>query len=212
MSTSEFYDLIFNTLDYDLGDAAPYGYFRDVLKEEFGSKSVSQSFLDTLVKLHIAVGEQVGNITDASDDHYNPGAYFFARIPIALGDVDYTLYPSLLGNGWGDIAPHMGIAVSGFGFTKSEFDPKAHGLPEESYYRFIGEFIPPKSLKGFSSSAAESLISHFLGLTARGFASAILMYGIKEFREREVDFQQYLQDLWRYFLDAVQSTIDELDT
>lgn len=210
MRDSDFYGYIFNVLEYDLGDAAPYGYFREVLNEEFGNKVVSQSFLDSLSKLKIVVGEQVGNINDASDEHYNPGAYFLADIPMGLGDAHYTLYPSLLGNGWGDIAPYLGIAVSGFGFTKSEFDPKAHGLPEESYYRFVGEFIAPKSLKGFSNTASESLISHFLGLTARGFGSAILMCGIREFRAREGEVEEYLQNLWKYFLEAIQSTINEL--
>lgn len=107
-------------------------------------------------KLEIRVGGDIGNIYDAGEVKYNSGPYFLAQLPVQVGDAYFSLLPSLLGDGWGEIAPHMGISVSGFGFGKGKFDPKEYGLPEEGYYRFLGEFISPMSLKGFSPAAVES--------------------------------------------------------
>ena len=211
MAIDEFFDIIFETLEYDLGDASPYGYYREILSEEFGNTSVSQSFHDAMAKLEIKLGEEIGDIKDATQDKYNAGAYFLARIPLELGDTYFSLYPSLLGDGWGEIAPHLGICVSGFGFSKGEFEPSKFDLPEEAYYRFVGEFIPPKALKGFSAKAVESLLTHFLGLTSRGLAAAILKKGMDEFRSKEEKLEGYMRELWEHNLKAIQETINHLD-
>jgi len=211
MAIDEFFDIIFETLEYDLGDASPYGYYRDILSEEFGNKSVSQSFHDAMAKLEIKLGEEIGEINDATQHKYNAGAYFLASIHLQLGDAYFSLYPSLLGNGWGEIAPHLGVCVSGFGFSKGEFEPSKFDLPEEAYYRFVGEVIPPKALKGFSAKAVESLLTHFLGLTSRGLAAAILKKGMDEFRSKEEKLEGYVRELWEHNLKAIQETINHLD-
>lgn len=211
MTNSTFYDYMFEVMEYELSDAAPYGYFQDALIEELKSKEVMQTFINHLNDLMFEVAENNGEISDAGERKYNAGAYFLAKVPIEIGDAIYSLYPSLLGNGWGEIEPHMGIAVSGFGFPNDYFDPKSFGLPQEAYFKFIGDFIAPSSMMDFPPKTNEFFLTQFLGLASRGLAAAILMCGLIEFRSQKENLNEHLLNLWNHFLKSLQDTVDKLE-
>ena len=211
MSNSAFYDYMFEVMEDELSDAAPHGYFQAALIEELKSQESVQSFIDNLNDLMFEVAGDIGEIWDAGEPKYNAGAYFLARVPIEIGDAIYSLYPSLLGNGWGEIEPHMGIAVSGFGFPKNHFDPKSLGLPQEAYFKFVGDFSAPSSMMDFPSKTNEFFLTQFLGLASRGLAAAILMCGLIEFRAQKENLKEHLLKLWNYFLETLKDTADNLE-
>ena len=211
MTKFAFYDYMFEVMEYELSDAAPHGYFRNTLVEELKTREAVQSFIDDLNDLIFEVAEDIGEIRDAGERKYNAGAYFLARVPIEIGDAIYSLYPSLLGNGCGEIEPHMGITVSGFGFPNDYFDPKSFGLPQEAYFKFIGEFSAPSSMMDYPPKTNEFFLTQFLGLASRGLAAAILMCGLIEFRAQKEKLHDHLLKLWNYFLESLQDTANNLE-
>ncbi len=216
MPKSNFYALIESELEYDMGDAAPYGYFQELLSEGFGDKAVAEMFYSTLQTIKIIVEDHIRT----PESNYNSGPFLLASIPIVLGNEHYYLLPSLLGDGVGEIAPFLGLAsgaVWNIRHAKNDGYMDAgnlakNSLPAEEYFRFVGPFVPPKSLKGFDQKTVQGFIEYFLGFASRGVGRAILAFGLISFGNEISSLDKHLNKLWAYFLTGIAETIAELES
>jgi hypothetical protein len=196
--------------DAEIGEEYPA-----LIEEHLGSADIAKSFAKALAKLKITT--DLNDIRLADDEDFNPGPYALAGISLNLGGDDcLCLLPSLIGQGDGNFTSMVGVVTTGShgipdhtgGFRYSDYQ-----IPElsQEYHHFIGEFKPPKDLKGFDKEFTKAIFISFFGYLSHSFGSAIIDTGVSGFKDAKPELNKFLDTLWKRLVAGIIEAADQLE-
>ena len=196
--------------DAEIGEEFPA-----LIEEHLGSADIANSFAKALAKIKITT--DTNDIRLADDEDFNPGPYALAGIPLTFGGDDYLcLLPSLIGQGDGNFTSVVGVVTSGGQGIPDHTGGFRYGIyriPElsQEYHHIIGEFKPPKDLKGFDKEFTQAILQSFFGYLSHSFGSAIIESGVSGFKDAIPGLNKFLDTLWKRLEAGIIEAADQLE-